>query len=82
MFKNLPEAEFIVNKTSSNIVSTIEFNTAFLIKSLEYYNKLTDNMFFAWTNQTAETLNTATDYAKENITQSQDKIVKLFGSRG
>jgi hypothetical protein len=80
MFKSFPEAEFIVNKSASTIASTIEFNTVLFTQSLEYLNKITDKMFYAWTVQAADTINTVSDHAKENITQSAEKVVKLFSN--
>lgn len=67
MFKDIPEAEFIVNKTVSNISSTIDFGTSVYIKSLEYFNEITDKMFYSWTHQFAENINTANEYTKKNI---------------
>jgi hypothetical protein len=81
MFNHFPEAEYIINKTTSNIATTIDFNTLLFTKSLEYFNQITDKMFYAYTIKAADTLNNVSDYAKENINQSTTKIVELFGSR-
>jgi hypothetical protein len=80
MTNHFPELEFIINKTASNIATTIDFNTAVYTKSLEYFNQITDKMFYAWTVQAADTINNVSDYAKENI-KSSTKIVELFGDR-
>ena len=81
MFKDFPEAEYIINKTASNIATTIDFNTSLFTKSMEYFNEITDKMFYAWTVQASDSLNKVSDYAKENITESSTKIVELFGNR-
>jgi hypothetical protein len=80
MFKQLPEIESYVNKAVRNVQATIDFNTVLFIKSLEYFNTVTDKAFFAWTNQVADSLNTASDYAKENVTESTTKVTKLFAN--
>lgn len=81
MFKNFPEVEYVINKTTSNIAATIDFNTLLFTKSLEYFNDITDKMFYSYTVKAADTLNNVSDYAKENINQSTIKIVELFGDR-
>jgi len=79
LFKTLPEAEYAFNKTTDVMVSTIDFNTTMVTKSMEYFNQVTDKMFYAWTVQAADTINKVSDYAKENITESKTKIVDLLG---
>jgi hypothetical protein len=81
MFKHFPEAEYIINKTASNIATTIDFNTAVYTKSLEYFNQLTDKMFYAWTLKASDTINTVSDYTKNTLDESKSKIVELFGDR-
>jgi hypothetical protein len=81
MNKHYPELEFAINKTTSNISATIDFNAALFTKSLEFFNQVTDKMFYAWTVQAADSINNVSDYAKENINQSKTKIVELFGDR-
>lgn len=81
MFKNFPEVEYVINKTTSNIAATIDFNTLLFTKSLEYFNDITDKMFYSYTVKATDTLNNVSDYAKENINQSTTKIVELFGDR-
>jgi len=81
MFKTLPEAEFAFNKTTDVMISTIDFNTSLINKSMEYFNQVTDKMFYAWTVQAADTINKVSDHAKENIKQSKTKIVDLLGDR-
>jgi len=80
MTNHFPEVEYIVNKTASNIATTIDFNTTLFTKSLEYLNEITDKMFYAWTVQAADAINKVSDHAKENI-KSSTKIVELFGDR-
>jgi hypothetical protein len=81
MINHFPEVEFAINKTASTVSSTIDFNTAVFTKSLEYFNEVTDKMFYAWTVQASDSINKVSDYAKENINQSTTKIVELFGDR-
>jgi hypothetical protein len=81
MFKDFPEAEYVINKTASTIATTIDFNTSLFTKSMEYFNEITDKMFYAYTIQAADSLNKVSDYAKENINQTSTKIVELFGDR-
>jgi hypothetical protein len=81
MNKHFPELEYAVNKTVSNIATTIDFNTALFTKSLEYFNDITDKMFYAYTVKVAESLNTVSDHAKENIQKTTNQIVELFGDR-
>ena len=69
MFKDFPEVEFVINKTASNISTTIDFGTAVYIKSLEYFNEITDKMFYSWTHQFAENINNANEYTKKNINE-------------
>jgi hypothetical protein len=80
MLNHLPEVEYVINKTASNIATTIDFNTTIFTKSMEYFNQLTDKMFYAWTVQAADAINSISDHAKENI-KSSTKIVELFGDR-
>lgn len=81
MTKDLPEMTYVINKTFSNIATTINFQTTLFVKGLEYFNELTDKAFYAYTTQAADAINTISDYAKENITESSGKVSKLFGDR-
>lgn len=78
--KNLetPELEYAVNKSIDLTVSTIEFQGSILTKSLEFFNEVTDKMFYTYTVKAAESINAATDNAKENI--SKLKSYNVFGS--
>jgi hypothetical protein len=78
MFKAFPELEYYTTKSTNLMVDTIEFQGILFTKSLEYFNKITDRMFYTYTEKAAETVNAATEYAKENIKDT--KITKLFGS--
>jgi len=78
MFKAFPELEYYTTKSTNLMVDTIEFQGIMFTKSLEYFNKITDRMFYTYTERAAETVNAATEYAKENIKDT--KITKLFGS--
>jgi hypothetical protein len=78
MLKSLPEFEHVITKSTNIMVDTIEFQESVLIKSLEYFNKITDRMFYTYTEKAAETVNAATEYAKENI--KNPKVANLFGS--
>jgi hypothetical protein len=79
MINHFPEVEFAINKTANAVTATIDFNTNVYTKSLEYFNEITDKMFYAWTSKAAESLNTVSDHAKENITETTTKIVALLG---
>jgi hypothetical protein len=78
MFKSLPEFENIAVKSTSFMVDTMEFQKSVYIKSLEYFNQITDRMFYTYTEKASETIEAATEYAKENI--KQQKVANLFGS--
>jgi hypothetical protein len=80
MFKDIPEAEFIMNKTTNTIEATIDFNAALFTKSLEYFNEVTDKKFYSATVQIADSINNITDYAKENIKTSTNTLRSLFGN--
>lgn len=80
MFKHVPEAEFIFNKTVSNVEATIDFNAAVFAKSLEYFNSLTDRNFYSMTSQVAESINKVTDYAKENFKTTSGTIKSLLAT--
>ncbi len=80
IFKQLPELEFVLNKTADVTVATIEFQGKIFTDTLEYINEITDKMFYTYTVKAAETVNTATEYAKENITSSKSKVANLFGN--
>jgi hypothetical protein len=81
MFKDFPEVEYVINKTASTIATTIDFNTTLFTKSLEYFNQVTDKMFYAWTVQASDSINKVSDYAKENINETTTKVTSLFGDR-
>jgi predicted DNA-binding protein (UPF0278 family) len=81
MIKHYPEMEYFINKTTSTIATTIDFNAALFAKSLEYFNDVTDKMFYAYTVKVADSLNNVSDYAKENIQKSTKQIVDLLGDR-
>jgi hypothetical protein len=78
---HFPELEYIINKTASNVATTIDFNTTLFTKSLEYFNSVTDKMFYAWTVKAADSINTVSDLAKENINEATTKVVNIFGDR-
>jgi hypothetical protein len=80
LFKILPEVEYAFNKTTDVMVSTIDFNTVMTSKSIDYFNQVTDRMFYTWTVQAIDAINKVSNYAKENITESKTKIVDLFGN--
>jgi hypothetical protein len=73
-----PELEYAVNKSIDATIATIEFQGDILTKSLEFFNQVTDKMFYTYTVKAAETINTATENAKENI--SKLKTYNVFGS--
>jgi hypothetical protein len=77
MFKLFPELEYYFTKSTNLLVDAIEFQGMVYTKGLEYFNKNTDRMFYTYTERAAESITAATEYAKENITNS--KIPNLFG---
>lgn len=80
MFKAFPEAEYFVNKTTEVTKATIDFQSKLFTDTLEYFNTITDKMFYTYTVKAAESVNAATEYAKENITSNQKKVANLFGN--
>jgi hypothetical protein len=78
---HFPEFEYLINKTASNIATTIDFNATLFTKSLEYFNSITDKMFYAWTVKAADSINNVSDLAKENINETTTKVVNIFGDR-
>lgn len=80
MFKQLPEAEYIVNKATDFTIATMNYHTKLFTDTLEYFNTVTDKMFYTYTVKAAESVNAATEYAKENITSNQKKVANLFGN--
>lgn len=80
MFKDLPELNTVVEKSTSIAIQTIEFQRTLFAETLKYFNDVTDKMFYTYTVKAAETVNSATEYAKENITTGQKKVANLFGN--
>lgn len=80
MFKQLPELEYVVNKTTDIAIETINYQSKLFTDTLEYFNKVTDKMFYTYTIKAAESVNAATEYAKENITTQKAKVANLFGN--
>lgn len=80
LFKTIPEAEYIFNKTTDIMIATIDFQGKLFTTTLEYVNAVTDKMFYTYTVKAAETVNSATEYAKENITSNSKKVANLFGN--
>lgn len=81
MFKHFPEAEYLINKTADVAACTIDLNNSIFHQSLKFFNEITDKMYYSYTVKAAESLNTVSDYAKENIKKTQSQIVDLFGDR-
>jgi hypothetical protein len=80
-FKNLPEVEFAFNKSIDTTLSAVEYQSKLFTTTLEFVNEVTDKMFYTYTAKAAETVNSATDYAKENIKTSRKKVADLLGSK-
>lgn len=80
MFKQLPETEFVFNKAVDIGLATIDYQAKMFTNTLEYFNQVTDKMFYTYTVKAAESVNTATEYAKENITTGSKKVANLFGN--
>lgn len=78
MFKSVPEFENIAIKSTNFMVDTMEFQKGLYVKFLEYFDQITDRMFHTYMDKAAETVNDATEYAKENI--KNQKVANLFGS--
>lgn len=78
-FKQLPQFETAFDQTVSNIHATIDFNKELFAKSIDFFNELTDKKFVSVSSQVAESINKATDYAKENIKTSTGNFRTLLG---
>lgn len=78
MIKHFPELEFFLTKSTNVVIDTIKFQETVIIKSLEYFNKITDRTFHTYVDNIAENLTELTDNAKENI--SKLKSYNVFGS--
>ena len=79
-FKDIPEINQVVNKATDIAIKTIDFQKAIFAESMKYFNAVTDKMFYTYTTKAAESVNSATEYAKENITANQKKVANLFGN--
>jgi hypothetical protein len=79
MYKTLPEMEWIINKSFTTTVETFEFQRTLFAETLKFFNALTDKNFYTYTVKAAETVNSATDYAKENLESTQSKVTEFFG---
>ena len=80
IFKQLPESEYVFNKVTDVTIATIEYHGKLFTTTLEYINAITDKMFYTYTTKAAESVNAATEYAKENITTNNKKVANLFGN--
>lgn len=80
MFKQFPESEYVFNKVTDVTVATINYHAKLFTDTIDYINQVTDKMFYTYTVKAAESVNAATDYAKENITANQKKVANLFGT--
>jgi hypothetical protein len=80
LFKLIPEAEYAFNKVTDASLATLDFQGKMFTTTLEYINTVTDKMFYTYTVKAAESINAATDYAKENITTNNKKVANLFGN--
>lgn len=81
MFKTFPEVEFTFNKSIDAGLAAIDYQAKLFTTTLEYINEVTDKMFYTYTLKAAETVNSATDYAKENIKSNRKKVAEILGSK-
>lgn len=79
MFKTFPELETMFDKTADFTKATLDYQANLFTNSLDYFNAVTDKMFYTYTVSTADAVNKATEYAKENITANKKKVSTLFG---
>lgn len=79
LFKTLPELEYVFNKSTDIAIATMDYHAKLFTVTLEYFNQVTDRMFYTYTVKAAESVNGATEYAKENITSNKKKVANLFG---
>jgi hypothetical protein len=79
LFKTLPELEFAFNKSTDIVIATMDYQAKLFTDTLEYFNSVTDRMFYTYTVKAAESVNNVTEYAKENITTGKKKVANIFG---
>lgn len=77
---DVPEVEMTIDKVTDMAVQTIDYQKAVFSETLKYFNEITGKMFYTYTVSAAESVNNATEYAKENISNSKKKVANLFGN--
>lgn len=80
MFKDIPEISEVIDRVTNVTLQTIDYQKSLFSETMKYFNGITDKMFYTYTVKAAETVNSATEYAKENITTSKAKVANLFGN--